>query len=1450
MLRLKCLGRALSLWVVGVTSVPLANAVENTWDYSVQVSATVQSSPPRVTLSWPQDTKGPVSSYTVYRKAPAATSWGTGTALAGSATSYADTNVTDGGAYEYRIIKAGSGYTGYGYIRSGLDAPLVDARGKIVLIVDNTMSGPLASELTRLQQDLTGDGWVVLRHDVSRSDSPPNIKALIKADYTADPANVKALFLFGHVPVPYSGQHSADGHADHIGAWPADVYYGDMDGAWTDSTVNYVQTLRPDAADNARTTNRPGDGKFDQNQPPSSVELEIGRVDLANLTNNDYWGIDAVFPSETEMLRRYLNKDHNFRHRVTNTARRALVGDYFGLFNGSAPAQAAFRNFAPLVGATNIRNLNIEYNDQKGVWIPAAAANDYLFAYGGAPSGYGAISALGSAGPSFGAPVAEFLSRDVRNVFTMFWGSYLGDWDHWDNVFRAPLANNYGLATVWSGRSHWFIHPLGMGETFGYAARLSQNNTGTYDGASGATYIALMGDPSLRIHPVVPVGSVNGSLSGSTVALTWTASGDSALVGYQVYRATSASGPYTRLTSAPIAGLTFNDPAGSATAVYMVRAIKRESSPSGSYLNASQGLFWSATGGATIPPPAPLPPTTSDTTPPAISMAAPLAGATTSGASVNVSANAFDNVGVLGVQFKLDGANLGFEDTTVPYGVTLNTTTLTNGPHTVTAVARDVAGLTATAAVVNFTVNNTTSGGTAGGAPPPANGTETVYFDDAIPGGSTGMTDGGDVWNWITSGPVPISGTKAHQSANVAGLHSHTFNWGGTMSVATGDRLYTYVYLDPASMPTQIMVSWCTDGWEHRAYWGANRISWGTNGTASRYYVGALPAPGQWVRLEIPASAVGIEGQSVRGMSFAQYDGRATWDRTGTVLAGSAPTTEPPPPTTEPPPTTPPTTTGTDFSWIDDALPAGATGYGTGGDAWNWITSGPTPISGAKAHQSANVPGLHSHSFNWGATMTVLTGDTLYAYVYLDPAAMPKEIMIGWSSDNWEHRAYWGANLISWGSNGTAGRFYAGALPPAGQWVRLEIPASAVGLEGHVVKAMTFAQFDGRATWDNSGTAAFGSTTPPPAEPTPTEPPPTTTTPPPTTTTPPTAGDVAWIDDALPSGATSLVSGGDAWNWITSGPAPISGTKAHQSTLQAGEHSHSFNWGATMSVAAGDKLYAYVYLDPANLPVEIMLSWGSDNWEHRAYWGADRIGWGTANTPGRYRAGALPPAGQWVRLEVPASAVGLEGHTVRAMSFTQFDGRATWDAAGKSDGAAVTPPPPDPVVTPPPTTTPSVETFVWVDDSVPAGATAMGVGAETWNWVTANPAPYSGTRAHQSIVAAGLHEHYFAWGAPMSVYPGDKLFTYVYLDPANPPTEIMLSWNSGTWEHRAYWGADRITYGQFNTAGRYYAGPLPATGQWVKLEVPASAIGLEGATVTAMGFTTFDGRVTFDKTGK
>jgi hypothetical protein len=113
---------------------------------------------------------------------------------------------------------------------------------------------------------------------------------------------------------------------------------------------------------------------------------------------------------------------------------------------------------------------------------------------------------------------------------------------------------------------------------------------------------------------------------------------------------------------------------------------------------------------------------------------------------------------------------------------------------------------------------------------------------------------------------------------------------------------------------------------------------------------------------------------------------------------------------------------------------------------------------------------------------------------------------------------------------------------------------------------------------------------------------------------------------------------------------------------------------------------------------------------------------------------------------------------------------------------------------------------VWVWDNLPAGAVIWGDN-ETWTWVDADPTPISDSLAHQSNIAAGMHQHYF-YGATetLTVNAGDTLFAYVYIDPLNPPQQVMLQWNDGTWEHRAYWGQSLLPWGVEGTNSRKYMG--------------------------------------------
>ena len=90
----------------------------------------------------------------------------------------------------------------------------------------------------------------------------------------------------------------------------------------------------------------------------------------------------------------------------------------------------------------------------------------------------------------------------------------------------------------------------------------------------------------------------------------------------------------------------------------------------------------------------------------------PLLPTGTVSGTVTLSANASDNVGVVGVQFLVDNNPVAAEDITAPYGVSWNTATVANGTHILTARARDAAGNTATSAPVTVNVANAATPGT------------------------------------------------------------------------------------------------------------------------------------------------------------------------------------------------------------------------------------------------------------------------------------------------------------------------------------------------------------------------------------------------------------------------------------------------------------------------------------------------------------------------------------------------------------------------------------------------------------------------------------------------------------------------------------------------------------------------------------------------------------------
>jgi hypothetical protein len=174
-----------------------------------------------------------------------------------------------------------------------------------------------------------------------------------------------------------------------------------------------------------------------------------------------------------------------------------------------------------------------------------------------------------------------------------------------------------------------------------------------------------------------------------------------------------------------------------------------------------------------------------------------------------------------------------------------------------------------------------------------ANHVDTVWMDDHTPGFAAlnyppwepAAPAFADPWTWVNSSPAPFAGRMAHQSrlADAGVKHEQWFilpSADGRLHVGAGDILYVYIYIQPGEEPSEVMLGWRTsDGNYHRAFWGADTLA-----EDNRHAISAsIPATGIWVRLEAPASTLGVENMDVDGLRFTLIGGRATWDTAGTI---------------------------------------------------------------------------------------------------------------------------------------------------------------------------------------------------------------------------------------------------------------------------------------------------------------------------------------------------------------------------------------------------------------------------------------------------------------------------------------------------------------------------------------------------------------------------------------
>ena len=530
------------------------------FENSILVKATVDGD--ALLLDWP-NTAG-VSSYFIKKREKGQTNYKPLVSLPGTATSFRDTNVVKGKIYEYHITRQNSTSNVAAPISAGIEVSPVHFRGGVLMVIETSLHTSLSAELDQYESDLWNEGWTVSRIWVHSQATADSVKQVIKAAAQIN-TDMRAVVLIGKVPVPYSGYLAPDGHTpDHLGAWPADVFYGDLDGTWTDNSVNVT------GASGTRNDNIPGDGKYDNSSLPGKVELEVGRIDLSDLP--------AFGKTEVELLQQYFAKNHAFRSGAQPYVKRGLIQNNFGSY-AEAFGQSGLNNFVRFFGRDSVKYLPYKTTLQQ---------DQYLCSYGCGAGNYQGASGIGS--------TSELVNENHQTIFTMLFGSYFGDWHNTNNYLRAALASGQTLTNCWAGRPVWHIHHMAVGETIGYGTKISQNNSSEFPAGNGATgvHVALMGDPTLTLLPYHGIDTLYTTIKKDSVYLQWeSVSPDNQ--SYYVYQKNDED-VFELLTQTAI-----NENRLSLSCVkkgineFLVRPVRLETTGSGSFYNLGEGKSVMAT---------------------------------------------------------------------------------------------------------------------------------------------------------------------------------------------------------------------------------------------------------------------------------------------------------------------------------------------------------------------------------------------------------------------------------------------------------------------------------------------------------------------------------------------------------------------------------------------------------------------------------------------------------------------------------------------------------------------------------------------------------------------------------------------------------------------------------------------------------------------------------------
>lgn len=700
------------------------------------------------------------------------------------------------------------------------------------------------------------------------------------------------------------------------------------------------------------------------------------------------------------------------------------------------------------------------------------------------------------------------------------------------------------------------------------------------------------------------------------------------------------------------------------------------------------------------------------------------------------------------------------------------------------------------------------------------------WFDDNPGSGwATFVSEtNGPAWTWRGAPPTPLFGSETHPSITNAGLHQHFFvNSTVPFTFQRGDKAVAHVYLDPAAPPQAVMLQWLKEeGWGHRAVWGTDNWQLWTPKT----WMGPLPLPGGWVRLEIPVEDVNLEGKTVHGMAFTLLGGAAVWDAAGKSAPISLKLTD---------------MDGDGLSdCIEDANGNGLWDAGEsdwrnpdtdydGRNDWQERTDGTDPAS------SDSVLHAQLACFEMDDVVTEQGSRGQLPLVNLYLGAIPS-----WSSNAIVVDAIPPGQLVyrdvepdatanincrcgtvcfwfrpSWNSSNTGGSGpgWAARLLSMGKWTSgASIGAWELTLDDAGTNVSFAAQTNGGGIQMLQAPVSLSNT--------------------------------AWYHVALaytPSNSALYLNG-----LLAASGAGVSNYPGPEVRAQG------FAVGSTLD-GAGQAQGSFDRLETFNYPLSAEEMWAG--YAEFAPMVTSQpqglvIDQGSSTNLSVSVTGAGPLFLQWYRYQT-----ALPGQTNSQLDLTNIhpsQAGVYWVLASSPIGSCastsaligVRAKNPD---------------LVWMDDALPQGTTELW-DAEPWDWQTnttnwgGGTVPHSGSSMHLSSLESGFHHHWFWEKTPAFHIPsnGALLYVWINIDPVNPPREIMVRWLSGSMWHGAYWGESLMYWpdlGEDGGFGRTNMGGIPQDSGWTRLAVPAERLELQGCDVIGMDFVLYDGRVAWDSAG-